>query len=102
MRIGVMQQQLNSRSDNMETIKKSMIEAGWEIVKKIAYNDLIFHRTGDEIRIQTSSYSKGAKCLFRLQGYVGTEKIYSCKFGFSNPYSAGLEAIEELEKREII
>lgn len=79
-----------------------MQRAGWSIVKKIAYNDLIFHRTGDEIRIQTASYAKGANWRFRLQGYVGTEKIYLCKFGFSNPYSAGLEAIEELENREII
>ena len=86
----------------METIKNRMQRAGWSIVKKIAYNDLIFHRTGDEIRIQTVSYAKGANWLFRLQGYVGTEKIYLCRFGFSNPYNVGLEAIEELENREII
>jgi len=86
----------------METIKNRMKKAGWQIVKKIAYNDLIFHKTGDEIRIQTGSYSKGANWLFRLQGYVGTEKIYFCGFGFSNPYDTGLEAVEELEKREII
>ena len=86
----------------METIKDRLLKTGWKIVKKIAYNDLIFHRTGDEIRIQTDSYSKGENWLFRLHGYVGTEKIYFCGFGFSNPYDTGLEAIEELEKREII
>ena len=102
MRVGVMKQQLNSRSDNMETIKNRLLQAGWSIVKKIAHNDLIFHRTGDELRIQVQAYSKGAKWLCRMDGYVGTEKTYMCIFGFSNPYSAGLEAIEKLEKREII
>jgi hypothetical protein len=102
MRLGITKQQLNAGRNKMETIKNRMQRAGWTIVKKIAYNDLIFHRTGDEIRIQTYSYSKGANWLCRLQGYVSTEKIYTCFFGYSNPHSAGLEAIEELENREII
>jgi hypothetical protein len=86
----------------MKTIKEKMQQAGWTIAKKNAYNDIIFHKTGDELRIQVQAYSKGANWLFRLQGYVGTEKVYFCRFGFSNPYSTDLEAIEELERREII
>ena len=86
----------------METIKNRLLQAGWSIIKKIAHNDLIFHRTGDEIRIRIGLYSKGAKWLCRLEEYVGTEKIYICLLGFSNPFSAGLEAIEKLENREII
>ena len=86
----------------MKTIKQSMVRAGWTIVKKTAYNDIIFHKTGDEIRIQVHPILKGVNWLFRLQGYVGTEKIYLCRFGFSNPYDADMDTIEELEKREII
>ncbi len=85
----------------MNLIKARMLKAGWTTVKKLKYNDLIFHKTGDELRIQITSYSP-EKWLCRIEGVVGPNEKYLCFYGFSNPHFADQNISEELEKYGIL